>query len=259
MSTTPSVNRSVPSEVHGADRQAWRRWLEAHHTQAHSVWLVLAKKSGGITSVSRDDAVDEALCFGWIDSVINARDASTYRLRFSPRKPGSGWSRVNKQRIAQLTQQGVMHPAGLARIEAAKRDGSWAKLDAVETLTLPPDLKKALAGNKAAKANFAVFPRSAARAILEWIGNAKQPETRARRIDETVKLAAQNIRANQPRQPAAAGRAANAAPAAKAANAASAASVANAASATSTANAAPTTSTTTALVRTRRRVKAGRP
>jgi uncharacterized protein YdeI (YjbR/CyaY-like superfamily) len=164
--------------------------------------VVFFKKGWGRpSSLTADEARDEALCFGWIDSVINALDGRRYKLLFSPRKPGSGWSRVNKKRIAELIAAGRMAPAGLAKIEAAKRDGSWTRLDQVETLTPPPDLKRALAANKQAQANFGAFPRSAARAILEWIANAKTPETRARRIDETVRLAAQNLRANQPRQP----------------------------------------------------------
>jgi uncharacterized protein YdeI (YjbR/CyaY-like superfamily) len=121
-------------------------------------------------------------------------------LWFAPRKPRTGWSAPNKQRVEALIADGRMAPAGLAKIEAAKQDGSWSALDAVEALEIPPDLKQALAANPAAQQYFDAFPRSAKRAILAWIANAKKPETRANRISETVRLAAENVRANQWRE-----------------------------------------------------------
>jgi uncharacterized protein YdeI (YjbR/CyaY-like superfamily) len=124
-------------------------------------------------------------------------DEERTALYYSPRKAKSGWSRPNKIRIEQALAQGLMHPAGLAKIEAAKKDGSWEKLDAVEELTDPPDLKKALAAFADAKAYWEAFPRSVKRGILEWIAQAKTPETRAKRITETASLAARNERANQ--------------------------------------------------------------
>lgn len=118
-------------------------------------------------------------------------------LWMSPRKPGTGWSRPNKERIERLTAAGLIAPAGLAKIEAARKDGSWEALDAVEALEIPPDLEKAFAAYETAKPNFEAFPRSVKRAILEWISNAKKPETRAKRVEETARLAAENVRANQ--------------------------------------------------------------
>jgi uncharacterized protein YdeI (YjbR/CyaY-like superfamily) len=115
----------------------------------------------------------------------------------APRKPGSGWSKSNKGRIERLLANGLMTPAGLAKVEAAKQDGSWFALDSVEALEIPADLHAALEANPAAKDNFHAFPRSVKRSILEWISHAKQPETRSRRIVETVSLAAENKRANQ--------------------------------------------------------------
>ena len=144
--------------------------------------------------------MEEALCFGWIDSKGNKLDDERSMLWLAPRKPGTGWSKINKDRVEKLMTDGLMMPAGLARVEAAKQDGSWNALDQVEALEIPPDLKKALAAYKTAKQYFDAFPRSAKRAILEWISNAKKPETRARRIEETVSLAAKNLRANQWRQ-----------------------------------------------------------
>ena len=121
-------------------------------------------------------------------------------LWFAPRKPGTGWSRHNKERIERLMAAGKMAPAGLAKVEAAKRDGSWNALDAVEALEVPDDLVQALAARPPAAQHFDTFPRSVKRGILEWISNAKKPETRAARIEETARLAAENRRANQWRQ-----------------------------------------------------------
>jgi uncharacterized protein YdeI (YjbR/CyaY-like superfamily) len=118
-------------------------------------------------------------------------------LWFSPRKPGSGWSKPNKERIEKMIAVGRMAPAGLEKINAAKSDGSWTLLDAVEALEIPPDLETALAAYPQARTNFDAFPRSAKRAILEWIMQAKRPETRAKRVGETARLAEENIRANQ--------------------------------------------------------------
>jgi uncharacterized protein YdeI (YjbR/CyaY-like superfamily) len=142
--------------------------------------------------------VDEALCFGWIDSLPRRLDADRSMLLLSPRKPGSGWSKVNKDKVARLTADGRMAPAGLAKVEAAKADGSWARLDAVDALAEPDDLVAALDADPAARANFDAFPRSSRRGILEWIVNAKRPETRAARIATTVALASENRKANHP-------------------------------------------------------------
>ena len=147
-----------------------------------------------------DEAVEEALCFGWIDSKPNKLDDERAMLWFAPRKAGTGWSRLNKARAEKMIAAGQMTPAGLARIAAAKQDGSWGALDAIEELAIPPDLDRALNANPAAAQYFQAFPRSVKRGILEWIANAKKPETRAKRIEETARLAAQNVRANQWRQ-----------------------------------------------------------
>jgi uncharacterized protein YdeI (YjbR/CyaY-like superfamily) len=186
-----------PNSVHPRSRAEWRQWLEEHHTQTEGVWFISFKKASGEPRVEYEEAVEEALCFGWIDSKANKLDDARTMLWFTPRKPGTGWSRPNKERIARLIDSGLMRPAGLARIEAAKQDGSWNALDAVEALEIPPDLAEELARNPMAAQYFDAFPRSAKRAILVWITSAKRPETRARRIAETVELAAQNKRANQ--------------------------------------------------------------
>lgn len=179
------------------DPQAWRDWLTQNHAVAKNVWLIIYKKDSGTPSVTYDQALDEALCFGWIDSKINKRDAWSFYQFFAKRNPKSNWSRVNKNKIETLIRDGRMQQAGFDMIEIAKQNGTWTALDAVEDLLVPADMQALLDANAAAKTHFDLFPRSVKRAILEWILNAKQPETRAKRIEETVALAEKNIRANQ--------------------------------------------------------------
>lgn len=189
-----------PNSVHPLTRVAWRAWLEDNHTRPDGVWLITFKKNTGQPRVEYDEAVEEALCFGWVDSKANTLDEQRSLLWFGPRKARTGWSKSNKERVERMLAAGLMAPAGLAKIEAAKADGSWSKLDAVEALEIPPDLAEALAAYPTAAANFDAFPRSAKRGILEWIVNARKPETRAHRIAETARLAEDNVRANQWRQ-----------------------------------------------------------
>lgn len=141
--------------------------------------------------------MEEALCFGWIDSKPNKLDEERSLLWFAPRKPGTGWSKLNKERVEKLMEQGLMMPAGLAKVAAAKQDGSWNALDAIEALEIPPDLEQAFTSYPQSRQNFDAFPRSAKRGILEWIAAAKKPETRTQRVEETARLAAENLRANQ--------------------------------------------------------------
>jgi uncharacterized protein YdeI (YjbR/CyaY-like superfamily) len=179
-------------------REAWRAWLEANHGRPEGVWVVTWKKRPGAAHVRYADLVDEALCFGWIDSLPRTLDADRSMLFVSPRRSGSGWSRINKAKVARLVEAGRMAPPGLARVAAAKADGSWSALDAVETLVPPPDLAAALAADPRAAAFFAAFPPSSRRGILEWILAARRPETRAARVAETVVRAAENRKANFP-------------------------------------------------------------
>jgi uncharacterized protein YdeI (YjbR/CyaY-like superfamily) len=185
------------NSVHPKSRAAWRQWLQKHHTRATGQWMIFYKKDSGKPRVTYEAAVEEALCFGWIDSKPAKLDEQRSMLWFAPRKARTGWSKPNKERVACLIASGLMTPAGLAKVEAAKKVGSWNALDAVEALTIPPDLRKALAAHPAATAHFEAFPRSVKRGILEWILNAKKPETRAKRIAETAWLANDNLRANQ--------------------------------------------------------------
>jgi uncharacterized protein YdeI (YjbR/CyaY-like superfamily) len=184
-------------QVHPEDRAAWRAWLVEHHASAPGAWLVSWKTATGRPRIPYADAVEEALCVGWVDSRAGTVDEERSRLLFTPRKRGSGWSRPNKERIERLVAAGLMLPAGTAVVEAAMADGSWSALDDVENLVEPPELAAALDAHPPARGHWDGFPRSAKRAILEWISTAKRPETRAKRIAETAALAAQGIRANQ--------------------------------------------------------------
>ncbi|MBD2257401.1 YdeI/OmpD-associated family protein [Pseudanabaena sp. FACHB-2040] len=185
------------NSTHPLTRAEWRAWLEGNHTRKEGVWLVSYKKNTGKPCFEYGDAVEEALCFGWIDSKPNKLDDERSLLWFAPRKSGTGWSKLNKERVERLLAAGLMAPAGLAKVEAAKKDGSWTALDAVEALEIPDDLAAAFVLCPGSADNFEAFPRSAKRGILEWISTAKRPETRAKRIAETAELAAQNRRANQ--------------------------------------------------------------
>jgi uncharacterized protein YdeI (YjbR/CyaY-like superfamily) len=183
--------------IHPLSRSEWRAWLEENHTRTQGIWLITFKKTTGQPRIDYGDAVEEALCFGWIDSKPSKLDETRSMLWFAPRKAGSGWSKPNKERVEKLLAAGWIAPAGLAKVEAAQQDGSWTALDAVEALQVPPDLEDALATYPFAKHYFQAFPRSVKRGILEWINNAKRPETRAKRIAETARLANDNLRANQ--------------------------------------------------------------
>lgn len=183
-----------------ASRAEWRQWLAEHHASRPGVWLVYFKKATGQPSVTYAEAVEEALCFGWIDSHPRKLDAERSQLLFTPRKPRSGWSKVNKERLARLEQAGQLMPAGLAAIARAQQNGAWTSLDAAEAGTVPDDLAAALAADAAAARHFAAFAATARKMILTWVLGARQPATRARRVAETVRLAALNKRANFDRE-----------------------------------------------------------
>ena len=184
------------AQVEVASRADWRAWLAAHHQQAESIWLVYRKKAAG-GALSYAAIVDEALCFGWVDSLPRKLDESRSMLLVSPRKAGSSWSKVNQAKVARLIADGLMAAPGLAKVEAAQRDGSWDRLRDVEALVEPADLLAALAEHPEASAHWAAFPPSARRGILEWILKAKTDATRRKRVIETAALASQNKRANQ--------------------------------------------------------------
>jgi uncharacterized protein YdeI (YjbR/CyaY-like superfamily) len=183
------------------DRETWRKWLTKNYKKYKAVWLIYYKPISGKTRVSYNDAVDEAICFGWIDSKPNKLDELRSIQFFAPRHPKSNWSKVNKERVSRLLKEGRMTAAGVAIVEAAKKNGSWDALNEVEEMVIPEDLLKALKKKKRAYGYFMAFPKSSKKNILEWIHNAKQEETRGNRIAETVRLAEEDIRANHYRQP----------------------------------------------------------
>lgn len=173
-----------------ADRAAWRAWLAANHATATGVWAVTYRKSAGKPVVGYDALVEEALCFGWIDSRPGRLDDERTMLRFSPRKRGSVWSRPNKERVERLNRAGLMTPAGLRLVEAARADGSWDALNDVDDLRVPDDLAAALAGDAAAALGFEAMSASAKKPILFWVTSAKREGTRARRIAEILRYVA---------------------------------------------------------------------
>jgi uncharacterized protein YdeI (YjbR/CyaY-like superfamily) len=180
-------------------RKAWRNWLDKNHNSERSVCLIIFKKGTKIPSVYYPEAVDEALCYGWIDSKPNKRDDESYYQFFAKRNPKSNWSKVNKEKVSRLIEQGLMKPAGLEMIKLAKSNGTWDALNSVDDIIVPEDLQALLYKNKTALKNWVSFSRSSRRGILEWILNAKRIETRQKRISETVKLAEINVKANHPK------------------------------------------------------------
>ncbi len=181
--------------VHADTREQWRSWLADDHASAASAWLVSWKKHTGKPTVGYEDSVREAVAFGWIDSKGMTLDADRTMLYFARRKPGSAWSRSNKLRIEELKRDGLMAEAGLRAIEAAKADGSWTLLDDVDALIVPVDLATAFERHPGASEKWESFPRTAKRAILEWIMQAKKPETRTKRIEQTASSTANGVRA----------------------------------------------------------------
>jgi uncharacterized protein YdeI (YjbR/CyaY-like superfamily) len=171
----------------------WRAWLAEHGESAKEVWLVLHHKDSDTPSPRYHEAIEHALCFGWIDGLHRKRDEHSSQLRFTPRSPRSTWSQVNRDRAADMITRGLMTDRGQATIDLAKDRGTWHAAESV-----PADLRELLDGNAAAARNFERFPPSSKRLILEWIATAKKPETRQRRVTRTVTLAADNVRANHP-------------------------------------------------------------
>ena len=189
----PGINDAP--QVHADDRVVWRAWLEANHATAGGVWLVTARQRSGGVGLDYEAAVEEALCFGWVDSTGGVVDDEHGKLYFAPRKPRSAWAASNTARVERLIRDGQMRPAGLAAIDRAKANGSWTILDSVERLEVPNDLAVALERRPPAASNFAAFPPSARKAMLAWVAFARRPETRAERVTTIAEAAARNERA----------------------------------------------------------------
>ncbi|MCF0050571.1 YdeI/OmpD-associated family protein [Dyadobacter sp. LJ53] len=180
---------------YASSRKEWREWLSQNSQTEKSVWLIIHHKNSKTPSVYYPESIEEALCFGWIDSKSVKRDAESSYLMFTPRKVSGKWSAVNKERVERLTAAGLMTPRGQALIDLAKETGTWEALVDAENAVIPPDLQELLDKNEAALKNFLAFPPSAKRLILTWISDAKRPETRQQRVTMTAEKAAENVRA----------------------------------------------------------------
>lgn len=180
--------------VEPPDRESWRAWLDANHATSRGAWLVMWRARGGRAGLDYEAAIEEALCFGWVDGTAGTVDDDRGKLYFSPRKPRSGWAATNKARVERLIAAGRMAPAGLAAIERAKANGSWTLLDSVERLEVPDDLATALDARPPAAANFAAFPPSVRKQALGSLVLARRPETRAARIQGIVEASARGAR-----------------------------------------------------------------
>jgi len=170
-----------------AGREEWRQWLQENHREKEAVWLIYYSKASGVPSVLYSEAVDEALCFGWIDSKRLSLGDGRYKQFFCPRKPRSGWSKVNKEKVQRLIAEGCMTEAGLACIERAKQNGSWTLLDEVEEVKIPDDLALAFRQKPGTRKAFLSLSRSVRKIMLSQLVFAKRPETRSKRIQAILK------------------------------------------------------------------------
>ena len=191
----PSDGRAL---IQFETQDEWRTWLAQNHVDSPGVWLVSWKQAAGKPFVPYGDTVDEALCYGWIDSRVNTLDDDRAMRLFTRRNPKSPWSRINKDKALRLMKEGRMVEAGARVIAAAQSNGAWAVYDEIEDLVVPPDLAAALADNQTAQTCFENFPPSSRKNILWWIKSARKPETRSARVAKTAELAAENRMANHP-------------------------------------------------------------
>jgi len=187
-------NREI---IYVETRLEWRQWLEKNHRSKQSIWLICNTQKSDLPTIPWSDLVDEALCFGWIDSTRKSIDETRFKQLYTKRKPKGTWSKINKEKIQRLIATGQMTGAGLEVIEAAKQNGSWTILDAVEELIIPEDLEKAFNKYTGAKDYFLSLSKSIKKQILYWVISAKKPETRQKRVDEIAGLAGQH---KKPRQ-----------------------------------------------------------
>jgi uncharacterized protein YdeI (YjbR/CyaY-like superfamily) len=187
--------RGMGKPLQVKDRESWRAWLEKNHALEKEIWLVHYKKHVAKPGISYEDAVEEALCFGWIDGMLRRVDEEKHVLRYSPRRRGSIWSESNKKRAERMIEQGRMTEAGLAKVREAKDNGEWQKAALREdTANIPPDLEGALNGNSQARRYFEELAPSRKKQYIWWIASAKTDQTRQKRIRETVRLVEANKR-----------------------------------------------------------------
>jgi uncharacterized protein YdeI (YjbR/CyaY-like superfamily) len=179
------------------NREEWRNWLAEHHQTKQSIWLIYYKRKTALASISYSDAVEEALCFGWIDSTRRSLDEHTYTQFFCRRKLKSVWSKVNKAKVQRLIKEGLMTTAGFDSINSAKANGSWTILDNVEELIIPTELEAAFKRHEGSETYFLGLSKSVRKAILQWLVLAKRPETVEKRVDEIASLAAKSMKPKQ--------------------------------------------------------------
>ena len=180
--------------VEAEDREAWRRWLEANHATQTGIWLVMWRRAARGQGVEYAAAVEEALCFGWVDGQAAPIDDLRSKQYFAPRKAGSPWAKSNRERVQRLSAEGRMAPAGMAVVERAKADGSWSIFEPVDRLEVPADLADALAARPPAREAWDAYPRSVRHAALSWVVLARRAETRAKRIAVIADAAARGER-----------------------------------------------------------------
>ena len=179
------------------DKKDWRKWLELNHIKKEGVWLIFYKKKSQDHNLNWSDSVDEALCFGWIDSTKKTVDCDKYKQYFSKRSAKSNWSKINKVKVKTLIDQGLMEEAGYKSIEIAKENGSWTILDEVEALKIPEDLKSEFANYKGSMEFFDSLSKSVKKGLLYWVISAKRKETRQKRIFQIVENASRNLKPKQ--------------------------------------------------------------
>lgn len=188
------MDKKQKPELYFKTSEKWREWLEENHQSSEGVYLILFRVSCNIPSMRWEEAVRVALCFGWIDSTSKRIDEQKRKQLFTPRKTKSVWSKLNKQHIEDLNEQGLMHQSGLKKIENAKKDGSWSALDDVENLIIPKDLQEAFEKHPNAFKNYTAFSKSYQKNYLYWLNSAKRQETRDKRIVEIIQLCEENIK-----------------------------------------------------------------
>jgi len=179
------------NELHVTDREDWRGWLEKNHAREKEIWLIYYKKHTGKPRIPYEDAVEEALCYGWIDSIVKRIDDERYMQKFTPRNERSVWSESNKKRVASLISEGRMTEAGMSKVRAAKVSGQWS-LTRVENPGMPEEFESALAANKNADRNFRSLAPSHQKRFVGWIAAAKRSETREKRSAEAIRILEQN-------------------------------------------------------------------
>ena len=179
------------------DKSQWRKWLQINHDKKEGIWLIFNKKKSSNYNLSWSESVDAALCFGWIDSTKRPIDSTQYKQYFSKRKAKSNWSKINKNKVKTLIDQGLMQEAGYKSIEIAKENGSWTILDEVEALVIPDDLKRAFTDYKGSLEFFDSLSKSVKKGFLYWVISAKRKETRQIRIEEIVENASRNLKPKQ--------------------------------------------------------------